>query len=119
MAQYRLVERPAFEVLGKKTWISGQDNDLFGRFWEQCTHTGLFKQFEALGQSRPGPQTGGVTLGISQVEENLAIREFFYMIAIERPQGAPQSDLEVYQVPAALYPMAACLRIRTCHGARD
>ena len=108
MAQYRLVERPAFEVLGKKTWISGQDNDLFGRFWEQCTHTGLFKQFEALGQSRPGPQTGGVTLGISQVEENLAIREFFYMIAIEKPHDTLQSNLDVYQVPAALWAVFEC-----------
>ena len=36
MTAYRLIELPAFEVLGKKTWISGQDNALFGRFWEQC-----------------------------------------------------------------------------------
>jgi AraC family transcriptional regulator len=108
MAQYRLVERLAFEVLGKKTWISGQDNELFGRFWDQCTGSGLFKQFEALRRFQPGPQTGGVTLGISRVEKDPACREFFYMIAIEKPGDAPESDLEIYQVPAALWAVFEC-----------
>jgi hypothetical protein len=36
MVNFRLIERPAFEVIGRKTWIGGQDNELFGRFWQEC-----------------------------------------------------------------------------------
>ncbi len=108
MAQYRLVERPSFKVVGQKTWISGQDNALFGRFWDQCASAGLFTQFESLGGFQPGMQTGGVTLGISRVENDPACREFFYMIAIEEPQDAPENSLEVYQMPAGLWAVFEC-----------
>jgi AraC family transcriptional regulator len=108
MTAYRLIELPAFVVLGKKTWISGQDNDIFGRFWEQCRSSGLFQQFKALGGFRPGPCTGGVTLGISRVEKDPANRDFFYMIAIEKPRDAAQGDLEEYEVPAGLWAVFEC-----------
>ena len=108
MVQHRLIERPAFDVLGIKTWISGQDNKLFGRFWEECRSGGLFNQFENLGSLRPGAHTGGVTLGISRVENAPATREFFYMIAIEKPQDAQAGGLEIYRVPAALWAVFEC-----------
>lgn len=38
MIKLRLENHKSFTVYGKKTWISGQDNSLFGRFWEVC-HT--------------------------------------------------------------------------------
>ena len=108
MTAYRLIELPAFEVLGKKTWISGQDNELFGRFWEQCRIEGIFQQFEALGGLHPGPNTGGVTLGVSCVEKDPAIRAFYYMIAIEKTHAMPESSLELYQVPAGLWAVFEC-----------
>jgi hypothetical protein len=55
---YRLIERPAFEVIGKKTCIGGQDNALFGRFWQECQANGLLAALEKLRASRNGPQTG-------------------------------------------------------------
>ena len=108
MTAYRLIELPAFEVLGKKTWISGQDNALFGQFWEQCRSEGIFQQFEVLGGLRPGPNTGGVTLGISFVEKNPALRAFYYMIALEKTPDMAESDLEVYRVPAGLWAVFEC-----------
>ena len=36
MIELRVETHNAFTVCGKKTWISGQDNDLFGCFWEEC-----------------------------------------------------------------------------------
>jgi hypothetical protein len=42
MIQYRLVERPTLDVLGRKTWFAGQDNSLFGRFWVHCAQDELF-----------------------------------------------------------------------------
>jgi AraC family transcriptional regulator len=112
MIQHRLIERPAFEVLDKKTWISGQDNSLFGRFWESCQAEGLFDLFNQISAMQPGAQTNGVTLGVSRVEADPTRREFFYMIAIEKPQAVPQSasasDLESYRVPASLWAVFEC-----------
>ena len=59
VVKFRLIDRPAFEVTGKKTWISGQDNSLFGRFWEQCAAGGLFEHFTRLRGSQPGAVTNG------------------------------------------------------------
>jgi len=36
MIKHKIIEKPAFDVIGKKTWISGQDNALFGQFWVEC-----------------------------------------------------------------------------------
>ena len=107
--QYRLVERPAFDVLGRKTWIAGQDNSLFGRFWQRCAQDGLFDRFAQLRGQQPGMQTNGLTLGISRVEQDPTRREFDYMIAIEAPsEGIVAPDLELYHVPATLWAVFEC-----------
>lgn len=48
MIKCRIIEKQAFEVIGKKTWISGQDNNLFGQFWIECKTERLFELFEQL-----------------------------------------------------------------------
>lgn len=106
MVNYRLVERPAFQVVGKKVWISGQDTSLFGRFWDQCRADGSLARLEQFHGAQPGPHTNGVTLGISCVEKDPANRAFYYMIAVETPE-APD-DLETYQVPAAQWAVFEC-----------
>ena len=108
MTTYRIIERPAFEVIGKKTWISGPDNAQFGRFWEQCQSEGLFETFKQIGGLRPGPQTRGVTLGVSRVENDPANRAFDYMIAVEKPGACPATDLESYCVPASQWAVFEC-----------
>jgi AraC family transcriptional regulator len=64
MINFRLIERPAFEVIGKKTWIGEQDNDLFGRFWQECQSNGLLAALGKLRAGRSGPQTGGLLEGM-------------------------------------------------------
>lgn len=110
MTTYRIVERPAFDVIGKKVWIAGtEDNEAFGRFWDQCRAEGLLAMFERLKGFQPGPQTNGLTLGISRVEKNPAKREFFYMIAIEKPESCPAlDDVESYRVPATHWAVFEC-----------
>jgi AraC family transcriptional regulator len=108
MVPYHIITRPAFTVLGWKTWIAGQDNSLFGAFWERCRAEGLFGHFAQIGAGQPGAQTGGVTLGISRVERDPARREFDYMIAVERPQGAPVDGFEEYLVPACTWAAFEC-----------
>ncbi len=108
MIVHRILERPAFDVIGKKTWISGQDNSLFGSFWERCRAEGLFATFEQISGLRAGPQTGGVTMGISCVEQDPARREFYYWIAVEKPKGCTVTGLETYQVPASRWAVFEC-----------
>lgn len=109
MINYRIVERPAFDIVGKQTWIAGtDDNEAFGRFWQQCQTNGLFSAFEFIGGLRPGPQTNGVTLGVSRVEADPANRAFYYMIAIEKPANSETYDLECYQVPASQWAVFEC-----------
>jgi AraC family transcriptional regulator len=103
---YRLVERPAFEVIGRKGWIAGQDD--FGRFWAQCQAEGLMDVFRHLSGYRPGKQTGGATLGISRVEQDPGKRTFYYMIAVETPANCPPAALERYRVPAAQWAVFEC-----------
>jgi AraC family transcriptional regulator len=101
MEQPRLISRPSFEIIGKKTWISGQDNEIFVRFWNQCREEGLFGAFHGLTGMQPGAQTGGVTLGVSCVEADPANRDFYYFIAVEAPDGVGIDGLERHRVPAA------------------
>jgi AraC family transcriptional regulator len=105
---YRIIERPAFRIAGKQTYISGPDNAQFGRFWGQCREGKLFERFAELANLRPGPQTGGVMLGVSRVEKDPARRDFNYMIAVELPETLAVTDpllegLEIATVPAATW----------------
>jgi len=108
MVDHRIIERPAFDVIGSKTWISGQDNTLFGSFWERCRAEGLFATFEQINGMRAGPQTGGVTLGISCVEHDPAKREFYYLIGVENPARCTVTGLEAYRVPASQWAVFEC-----------
>jgi AraC family transcriptional regulator len=108
MVSYRLIERPAIPIVGKKTWIAGPDNESFGRFWAECAAQGVMARLEQLSGFRPGAQTGGISLGVSRVEQNPAKRAFHYMIAVERPAGVAVSDLECYEVPASQWAVFEC-----------
>lgn len=33
MVEVRIEKKPGFKIVGRKIWISGTDNELFGRFW--------------------------------------------------------------------------------------
>jgi AraC family transcriptional regulator len=111
VVNFRIMACPSFEVIGKKTWIGGQDNDLFGRFWQECRSNGLLATLGRLRAGRGGPQTGGLTLGISRVEQDPTRREFDYMIAIEKPAGCLPGlleGMEIYRVPAAQWAVFEC-----------
>lgn len=108
MIKHRSVTRPAFKVAGKKTWIGGQDNEAFGCFWEQCRREGLLDTLALVSGMQPGPQTGGVTLGVSLVAENPANRAFYYLIGVELPEGADSNGLEVYETPAGQWEVFEC-----------
>lgn len=111
MVNVRIVDREAFSVAGRQVYIGGQDNELFGRFWQQCQGDGFIDRLHHLRAAAgltAGPQTGGVLLGVSRVEADPSKREFYYMIATELPDGALPQDLECYQVPAGRWAIFTC-----------
>jgi AraC family transcriptional regulator len=107
----KLIDRPSFPIVGRKTYISGPDNEQFGRFWDQCRAEGLldiFQQIKQAGGRFAGPQTGAAVLGVSRVEKDPGKRDFYYMIAIEAPEGHLPAGLELYTVPAARWAVFEC-----------
>lgn len=106
MVNYRIIERPAFDVLGKKGWIAEQED--FDRVWELCRAENVLSIFESLTGWQRGPQTNGETLGISRVEADPTDRKFYYMVAVEVPAGVTHPDLEAYQVPASQWAVFEC-----------
>lgn len=115
MATVRIIDLPAFAVIGMKTWIGGPDNAAFGRFWDQCTEDGsiqLLRQIKEQAGLPAGPRTGAALLGISRVEQDPSSRSFYYMIAIEAPErempGLETGPLERCAIPAARWAVFAC-----------
>ena len=76
MVPCRIVTRPAFEVIGRKTWIGGPDNEAFGRFWGQCHADGLIAALAGLRGGAPNPQTQSAVIGLSCVEAEPTRRAF-------------------------------------------
>ena len=114
MIKYRIVEKPSFDVIGRKTWISGQDNELFGRFWAQCRAEGLFRTFGQLNQNQVGEHTKSAVLGVSCVEKDPANRSFYFLIGIEKPGTVSDAELdahalETYHVAGAKWAIFECI----------
>ena len=95
--------RATFTVLGRSTWIAGQDTAQFGAFWQSASAGGLLIDLERLRENALGRETGSVILGVSRVEADPSNRAFPYMIAIETDRLGGRGDLESYQVPAATW----------------
>ena len=100
MVKVRIEEKPIFRIIGRKTWISGTDNELFGEFWQKCGKEGLFRIFETINKNKPGLVTNSMVLGLSCVEKAPNNRSFYFYIAIESNEFLNGSDLEEYHVPA-------------------
>ena len=99
MIETRIVSRTAFEVIGKSTWISGQDNAQFARFWAACGEDGTMGQLAQITGMRAGLQTGGSVMGVSCVEKDPSNRAFYFMVGVEKPADCDDL-LETHAVPA-------------------
>lgn len=90
----RIEEKPAFEVCGRKVWISGQNNEEFGEFWNESHENGLVERLKGFGT---GKITNSGVFGVSRVEKYPDNRQFFFYIAAEH---TGEDDLEDFTVPA-------------------
>jgi predicted transcriptional regulator YdeE len=115
---YKLIERPAFRIAGRQTFISGPDNEQFGRFWGLCRSQGWLNVLDHLKQVNgclAGAQTGATYLGVSRVEKDPVDRAFNYMIAVEIPDNLEPARLSSLELETCLVP-ACTWAVFECHG---
>ena len=79
MIEPRVETHNAFTVCGKKTWISGQDNDLFGCFWEECHADGTVNLLRTTAKPEI---TNSSVIGVSCVEKDPSNRAFDFYVAL-------------------------------------
>lgn len=97
MIEVRIEEKPEFHVCGKKTWISGQNNEEFSSFWDNAHETGLVEHLKEI--MKHDIMERGL-IGVSRVEKDPDNRAFFFYIACETDAKNENSDLESFSIPA-------------------
>ena len=95
--EVRLERKPAFTVTGRKVWISGQNNEEFGAFWQHSHEDGLIDRLRALCGDAAATVTQSAVFGVSCVENDPDDRAFFFYIVTEAPGAA---GLETFTIPA-------------------
>ncbi|WOO35679.1 GyrI-like domain-containing protein [Anaerocolumna sp. AGMB13020] len=105
MIKVRIEQKPAFQVIGKKIWISGQENEIFGEFWKNSRENGLVNRLKELYHQKHNPILNSAVVGISCVEKEPSLRSFYFYIAAEADAPAKilshNPDLELYTVAAS------------------
>ncbi len=94
----RIESKPSFSAAGRKTWISGQDNEQFASFWKESAENGLVEKLRALSDGVPGKITGSVVFGVSCVDKDPSDRAFDFYIATEA-DGKNADGLERRLIP--------------------
>lgn len=105
MAEVSMKSRRDFRVSGKSCWISGQDNDQFAAFWQQCHEDGTVDALKATSSDPAENCTGSRIFGVSRVEKDPNNRAFTFFIASEC-DGLPGYDS--FTVPAAEWAVFSC-----------
>ncbi|MBN1189037.1 MAG: AraC family transcriptional regulator [Dehalococcoidales bacterium] len=105
---YRIVEKPAFEVVCRSrrfTTINGENFIKVPQFWDEfCEDRKGNEALMAYSGCKPGQVTGGVELGICWIPEDAVTREeFTYGIGVEKEQGPVPAGFETKDIPAATW----------------
>ena len=107
MIEVRIEEKPAFDIAGRKTWISGQDNGQFSVFWRESHENGLIATLREMRDHIPGPVTKSFVVGVSCVEKDPSDRAFDFFIATEITGKDSADALTPYTVPACKWAIFA------------
>jgi len=83
MVNVRIENKNAFIICGVKTWISGTDNSLFAKFWDEQNGNGNVDKLKTLGIYENQSITKSQILGLSNTEKDPNIRSFDFYIAVE------------------------------------
>ncbi len=101
--EYRIVEKPAFTVVGKSLRVGTKDGENMRRipqFWQESRQDGTIA--EVAGIAEKGTVVGNVTLGIC-MDFAADMSEFTYWIAAEGSSEDAGSTLTETTIPAATW----------------
>lgn len=99
MVNMRIENKQSFKIAGRKIWISGQDNEIFGAFWKESHENGLIEQLKSVSAKIESKVTNSDVLGVSCVENDPAIRAFNFYIATEIIDEINTDKLERFIIP--------------------
>ena len=100
---YRIVEKPAFQVIGKAVRVSTKDGEMMKMipaFWGKSLEDGTHKTLSEMVSSQG--ILGNVSLGIC-MEFQDDLQEFTYLIAVEKTQRAAPAGFVEKNIPAATW----------------
>lgn len=95
MIKVRVEEKPSFTVSGTKVWISGQDNEQFGAFWNECNSNGVTEALKKASSDPSNNVTGSRIMGVSRVEADPNNRAFDFYIASEASKTDGYETFEI------------------------
>lgn len=109
---YRIIEKPAFEVVGKSKRVSTKIVQNFvispeiwekfwWEFWDEFYRDKRYESLEKLTRGKPGRITGAGYLGVITIENNM--EGFSYAVGVEKPDMAVPAGFEVIHIPAATW----------------
>jgi len=102
---YKIIEKPAFDVVGRGKKFSTADGDSFiivPQYWDEFAATPEYQKLAKLGGGKPGPVTGAEMLGALLPNEKGTWDPMIYAICVEK-QGKATADFDVYHIPAATW----------------
>lgn len=100
---YKIVDKPAFKVMGKGISASSKDGAHLKRlpdFWRECNQSGFTAQLEKMADKNS--VTGECKLGIC-MESKPESMEFMYFIGVENTKDVIQEGFTVKEIPAATW----------------
>ncbi len=111
---YKIIEKPAFEVIGKlkREATSGPterklviDPDTWNKnwfgIWEEFGRTKHGEELEKITRGKPGPVTGAVYLSVCEVSDK--VEEYTYTIGVEKPGTEVPEGYGVIRIPASTW----------------
>ena len=98
MVKVRLENKPAFDVIGIKTWISKVED--FHNFWNKCHENNTISTLKSHGNHNAGAITQSLVFGVSRVENDPNNRDFYFYIATEYT-GNECKNFETFTIPAS------------------
>ena len=101
---YRIIEKPAFDVVGKArkfTTVNGENFRKIPQFWDEFIQAKHYDVLMKLTQGKTGPVTGADSLGVCTGEGGM--EEFTYGIGVEKPEKAVPAGFDVIHIPAATW----------------
>jgi len=97
MVEVRIEHRPAFRVIGQKTYITNHEQ--FAEFWATCHKNGVINLLEKIRTEHGNQITKGTHIGLSSTEKDPTNRDFYFYVSVEYPNMENKyPQLEIHAV---------------------